>query len=85
VNVLSFTSFVVSDSGWLGPYASGETAEASHAWTEGANYSIRVKAKDDRDLESDWSDPLPVSMPVKHQTLLELLIRWILQLFRGDI
>ena len=72
-----------SDSGWLGPYTSGETAEGSHTWVENANCSIRVKAKDDRGLESEWSDPLPISMPLQHQTLLELLIEWILQICRG--
>ena len=51
-----------TDSGWKGPYNSGQTGEASHDWTEG-NYEIRVKAKDEYGMETDWSDPLPITMP----------------------
>ena len=50
---------------WIGPYDSGETASASHSWDKKGDYNIRVKAKDVYDFESKWSDPLPVSMPVK--------------------
>jgi hypothetical protein len=55
-------------SGWLGPYNSGETAETSYMWTEKGNYEIRVKAKDDHGVQSEWSDPLPVNMPKDKQT-----------------
>ena len=47
-----------TDSGWLGPYNSGDTAEASHAWTNEGIYDVRVKAKDVNGAESGWSDPL---------------------------
>ena len=50
-------------SGWIGPYNSGEIAEASHIWKEEGDYQIRVKAKDDHGVQSKWSDPLPISMP----------------------
>jgi len=50
-------------SGWIGPYTSGETAETSHIWTEKRDYNIKVKAKDVYGLESEWSDPLAISMP----------------------
>ena len=50
-------------SGWLGPYNSGETCEASYTWKDKDNYQVRVKAKDTYDLESFWSDPLEISMP----------------------
>jgi hypothetical protein len=52
-----------TDSGWVGPFDSGSTAEASHTWTKRGSYSIKVKAKDTEGHESEWSDPLPVSMP----------------------
>ncbi|RLF29215.1 MAG: hypothetical protein DRN05_02125 [Thermoplasmata archaeon] len=52
-----------SYSGWLGPYSSGDTVEASHTWTKRGTYEIRVKAKDEHGVQSEWSDPLPVSMP----------------------
>ena len=50
-------------SGWVGPYNSGETAEASHKWSKKGDYEIRVKAKDEYTAESEWSDSLPISMP----------------------
>ena len=44
-------------SGWLGPFASGETAEGSHAWNELGDYEVRVRARDIWGAVSDWSDP----------------------------
>ncbi len=59
---------------WLGPYESGGSCEASYTWEEKGDYSIKVKAKDIYDLESDWSDPLPVSMPKTYENPLEPLL-----------
>lgn len=53
-----------TDSGWLGPYDPGAVAAADYTWSSDGNYSIRVRAKDGEDAESDWSDPLVVSMPL---------------------
>lgn len=61
-------------SSWLGPFVSGETATASYSWSEKGTYSIRVKAKDIFDEESDWSDPLSVSMP-KNQEFFGFFVR----------
>ena len=60
-------------SDWLGPFNSGETATALHAWEEEGQYEIKVKAKDIKDAESDWSDPLPISMPKQKSYILSLL------------
>jgi len=51
-----------SFSDWLGPYESGEECEASHSWSGPRDYEIRVKAKDEYNAESDWSEPLTVTM-----------------------
>jgi len=51
------------DSGWLGPYASGESVEASHTWTEQNSYEIKVIAQDSNGTKSAWSDPFPIVMP----------------------
>ena len=51
-----------TNSGWIGPYSSGEQLNLSHCWDEKGTYSIRVKAKDVFDAESDWTT-LEVSMP----------------------
>ena len=50
-------------SGWIGPYGSGQTASASHKWDVERSYEIKVKARDTNLDESDWSEPLPVSIP----------------------
>ena len=50
-------------SGWVGPYNSGQTASASHTWTTQGDYQIKVRAKDEHGVQSDWSEPLGVAMP----------------------
>jgi outer membrane protein assembly factor BamB len=50
-------------SDWLGPYPSDEVCKASHKWDEIGAYEIRVKAKDEQGCHSEWSAPLPVTMP----------------------
>ncbi len=52
-----------TETGWLGPYPSGETIEANHTWTKQKIYQIKVKAKDIIGYESGWSDPLTISIP----------------------
>jgi hypothetical protein len=52
-----------TNSGWVGPYASGATGSAKHTWTVKGSYQIKVKAKDTSSAESVWSDPLPIKMP----------------------
>ena len=51
-----------TDSGWIGPYDSGETVEASHMWTEEGKYNIKVNVMDSYGELSEWSDPLAVAM-----------------------
>ncbi|HEC82005.1 MAG TPA: M20/M25/M40 family metallo-hydrolase [Thermoplasmatales archaeon] len=45
---------------WIGPYPSGETVEVNHTWNSPGDRLVRVKAKDDKGYESDWSKPLLV-------------------------
>jgi hypothetical protein len=52
-----------SNSGWLGPYNSGEDCNASHTWNKIGEYEIKVRVKDVNGLISDWSDPLSVNIP----------------------
>ena len=52
-----------TDTGWLGPYNSGENVTTSYNWTTEGDYEIKVKAKDIHGDESSWSDPLSVTMP----------------------
>lgn len=45
---------------WLGPYDSNETSNASYSWSENGFYYIKVKAKDEHGIESDWSSFLKI-------------------------
>jgi hypothetical protein len=52
----------------IGPYRTGQTVEAKHAWSNPGQHQIRVKAclidssKKDLFEETGWSDPLIISM-----------------------
>ena len=57
-----------TDSGWTDPVPSGEAVTETHEWSDRGNYQIKVKARDVPGFyESEWSDPLPVSMPKNKQ------------------
>jgi hypothetical protein len=47
---------------WLGPYNTGDTCSASHAWMSTGIYSVKVKAQDTFDHQSDWSGSLSVAI-----------------------
>jgi hypothetical protein len=49
-----------TDSGWLGPYESGEKAIATHSWSEEGSYHVKVKVKDEHGVENSWSSILEV-------------------------
>jgi fimbrial isopeptide formation D2 family protein len=69
-----------TSSGWMGPFASGATGNASHTWTKKGTYEITVKAKDSHDAESSSSDSFEVkvkflvSQSIPMPTFLEKLI-----------
>jgi hypothetical protein len=69
-----------TNTGWIGPYTSGETVNVSHTWTKKGNFNIKVKAKDTSGHQSDWSDPLPVIMPKER-----IFIRPIEQFFQHHV
>jgi len=59
-----------TNTGWMGPYFSGQTANTAHAWSLTGTYTVKVKAKDDPDGNGDCSDgmesswgTLTISMP----------------------
>ncbi|GEM_PF-5614364 len=73
-----------TDSGWVGPYASGQTATASHIWENPGAYPIKVKAKDVVGEESVWSEPLSLVMPKTVQarwlSFYEDFLTWIISI-----
>jgi len=52
-----------TNSGWIGPHPSGEETSAKHTWNEKGNFDIRVKTKNLRETQSEWSEPLTITMP----------------------
>ncbi|PNX50245.1 MAG: hypothetical protein BV456_07345 [Thermoplasmata archaeon M8B2D] len=66
---------------WIGPKNSGEQVTASHTWTSEGNFSIRVKAKDDHGILSEWSDPLSISMPKNKSIIYRPFLSRIFELF----
>ena len=61
---------------WIGPYLSGQEVVVSHTWEKRGIYTIKAKARDIFEAESDWSY-LKVRMPINQQTSDSLLIRFL--------
>ncbi len=51
-----------SNSGWLGPYNSGQEGVAQKSWSAEGTYTVRAKAKDINQVSSGWSTPLVVTI-----------------------
>ena len=67
-------------SAWIGPFESGDMCVASHIWNEQGSFEVRVKAKDNHGVQSDWSDPTTVSMPkYRFPSRFPLLFRFLEQ------
>ncbi|GAF98541.1 unnamed protein product, partial [marine sediment metagenome] len=49
------------ESDWMQP-GSGEQPQASHTWAESGTYEVKVKAKNNFDEESEWSEPFEVGI-----------------------
>jgi rhodanese-related sulfurtransferase len=61
-----------------GPYHPGEAAILSHIWSEKGTYTLKVKARDKYNAESDWAT-LTITMPYSYNKpilqFLELLFQ----------
>jgi hypothetical protein len=65
----------------IGPYPSGEDVTASHIYEEKGSYTIRAKAEDSNEAESDWGT-LEVTMPKNKAFNFNLnLLGWLLERF----
>jgi hypothetical protein len=51
---------------WVGPYISGTMIHVTHTWTETGDYTVKVKAKDSMDMESDWAT-LTMAVPLDYE------------------
>ncbi len=71
-----------TNSGWIGPYSSGDTCTASHEWKKKGSYQVRVKSKDIYDCESPWSDQLEIIIPRNKPFIFNFdLLSWFFERF----
>jgi hypothetical protein len=69
-----------SQSLWL--YKVHGTISSSHNWTKRGKYEVKVKARDQYGAESEWSDPLIVTMPRNKPFIFNFpMLNWILERF----
>ena len=66
-----------NDSGWVGPYNSGDICKESHIWNTMGSYSIKVKVKDNKNAESVWSNSSLITMPkiYSYNPIIQLLFK----------
>ena len=73
------------NTGWIGPYNSGEVLNINHTWTKKGTYTISAKARDIGGYESGWTT-LKVTIPrtkvVTNSLLLQFFQR--LQSLKGE-
>lgn len=51
-----------ADNDWVGPYESGEIVTATNRWYTKGSYNVIVKSRDESGIESEWSEPFPVTV-----------------------
>jgi hypothetical protein len=66
-----------TNTGWIGPFLSGQEQTLNHTWNKKGTYTIKAKARDIHDQESDWGI-LSVTMPYEPQFPF---IHWLLERF----
>jgi len=66
------------NSGWTSFVASGTETSKSHTWNRGS-FTVKVKARDENGVESDW-ETIDITMP-KNKATLRLLLLDILEKF----
>jgi hypothetical protein len=64
-----------SEEDWLGPFESGTNIILKHTWENIGFYNIKAKSKDEDEWESDWSNPLSISMPRAKFTLNPTILK----------
>jgi hypothetical protein len=63
-----------------GPWHSGDIVEFNHSWTKTGIFGMTGRVSDEHGVWSEWSDPLPITMPYPYQ-LKNPLIDWLFQRF----
>jgi len=69
-----------SNSNWIKTSSGNNKIYASHTWNEQGVYDVKVKSRDIYGAESEWSDPLPITMPKDNS--INIYIPWIFRLIQ---
>lgn len=68
------------NTGWIGPYLSGEAINLSYTWLGKGTYTIKCKARDSQGWESGWGT-LQVTMPLSYEPPHFRFFNWLLEQF----
>jgi len=50
-------------SDWIGPVESGTSVSENHSWSIESTFDVKVRAKDIHGDQSEWSEPLKITIP----------------------
>lgn len=67
-----------TNTGWIGPFPSDQEQTLNHTWNKKGTYTIKAKARDIHNQESDWGT-LTVTMPYEPPQFP--FIQWLLERF----
>ncbi len=67
-----------TNTGWIGPFPSSQQQTVNHTWNKKGTYTIKAKARDSHEQESDWGT-LSVTMP--YEPLHFRFLEWLLERF----
>jgi PKD repeat protein len=68
------------DTGWMGPYISGDEISDSHTWTEQETFIIKCKAKDVYGSECEWAE-FEIEIP-RNKICFRSMFNWLLERFQ---
>ena len=66
---------------WTTPTPSGQAITLSHTWQKKGTYTVKVKARDEHLMESDWKT-LSVTMPLSYEPPHFQFFDWLLERFQ---
>ncbi|GEM_PF-3718718 len=64
---------------WTSYFDPDMEIQSEHIWDEKGEFQVRVKAEDEKGLQSDWSDPLAVTMPKNKEFAIHPLFQMFLE------
>ena len=68
-----------SYTGWTPIQPSEKPLKISHIWYQKNTYNVKAKVKNIQGIESEWSDPLPITMPYSYSKLIQQFLDLLFQ------